>query len=221
MGPLADRGVIHKSDAPAASHPHADATMKIAPVVAAVLLLSAFSTITPTSAQTTSPTTPSTSDPRFFSQTGFRIDTDAFWNFFQQRGGVRTFGYPVSRTFTLDGFQVQIFQREVMQLQPDGGVQTLNLLDPGLMPYTSINGSTFPAPDPAVEAATPPVSDPNYNADIQTFITNNAPNTFGGQSVNFGNTFSSTVTQQDSPDAPASLLPGFDLQIWGAPTSQP
>jgi hypothetical protein len=195
--------------------------MKIAPVVAAVLVLSAFSTITPTSAQTTSPTTPSTSDPRFFSQTGFRIDTDAFWNFFQQRGGVRTFGYPVSRTFTLDGFQVQIFQREVMQLQPDGGVQTLNLLDPGLMPYTSINGSTFPAPDPAVEAATPPVSDPNYNADIQTFITNNAPNTFGGQSVNFGNTFSSTVTQQDSPDASASLLPGFDLQIWGAPTSQP
>src|SRR5947209_8226073 len=160
-------------------------------------------------------------DERFYSQTGYRIDADAFWNFFQQRGGVRTFGYPVSRTFTLDGFQVQIFQREVMQLQPDGGVQTLNLLDPGLMPYTSINGSTFPAPDPAVEAATPPVSDPNYNADIQTFITNNAPNTFGGQSVNFGNTFSSTVTQQDSPDASASLLPGFDLQIWGAPTSQP
>jgi hypothetical protein len=157
MDPLTDRRVIHKSDAPAASRPDAGGTMKIAPVVAAVLVLSAFSTITPTSAQTTSPTTTSTSDPRFFSQTGFRIDTDAFWNFFQQRGGVRTFGYPVSRTFTLDGFQVQIFQREVMQLQPDGGVQTLNLLDPGLMPYTSINGSTFPAPDPAVEAATPPV----------------------------------------------------------------
>jgi hypothetical protein len=65
------------------------------------------------------------------------------------------------------------------------------------------------------------VSDPNYNADIQTFIQNNAPNTFGGQPVKFGNTFFSTVTQQDSPNAPASLLPGFDLQIWGAPTSQP
>jgi hypothetical protein len=43
---------------------------------------------------------------------------------FQHRGQVRTFGYPVSRVFQLDGFQVQIFQREVMQLQPDGGVQT-------------------------------------------------------------------------------------------------
>src|SRR5690242_4386667 len=57
------------------------------------------------------------SDPRFFPQTAYRIDTDAFWNFFQQRGNVRTFGYPVSRTFMLDGFQVQIFQREIMQLQ--------------------------------------------------------------------------------------------------------
>src|ERR1700682_958734 len=143
------------------------------------------------------------SDPRFSSQTGYRIDTDAFWNFFQQRGTVRTFGYPVSRTFTLDGFQVQIFQREIMQLQPDGSVQTLNLLDPGLMPYTKINGSTFPAPDAALEAATPPVSDPNYNADIPTYTRNNAPTTFGGQSVNFGNTFLNPVPQPDSPAAPA------------------
>ncbi|MGG7377511.1 hypothetical protein ACQ7B2_01505, partial [Escherichia coli] len=67
-------------------------------------------------------------DERFFSQTNYRIDTDAFWNFFQARGAVRTFGYPVSRTFKLDGFQVQIFQRIVMQLQPDGSVATLNLL---------------------------------------------------------------------------------------------
>ena len=86
------------------------------------------------------------SDPRFFAQTNFRIDNDAFWDFFQHRGGVRTFGYPVSRQFKLDGFPVQIFQREVMQLWPDGSVHTLNLLDAGLLPYTKINGSTFPRP---------------------------------------------------------------------------
>ena len=183
--------------------------------------MSALITATPASSQTTTPAPLSTSDPRFFSQTGFRIDTDAFWNFFQQRGTVATFGYPVSRKFTLDGFQVQIFQREVMQLQPDGSVQTLNLLDPGLMPYTQINGSTFPAPDPAIEAATPPVTDPNYATDIQTFIQNTTPNTFSGQPVHFGSTFLNTVTAQDAPNAPTSLLPGFDLQIWGAPTTQP
>ena len=105
-----------------------------------------------------------TTDPRFFSQTNFRIDNDAFWNFFQGRVGIPTFGFPVSRQFLLDGFQVQIFQRNIMQLQADGGVQTLNLLDPGLMPYTRINGSTFPASDPAVVRATPPVSDPNYDS---------------------------------------------------------
>src|SRR5690349_14527357 len=94
-------------------------------------------------------------DPRFFSQTGYRIDSDPFWTFFQARGGVRTFGYPVSSTFKLDGFPVQIFQRIVVQLQPDGSVATLNLLDPGLMPYTRINGSTFPAPDPTIVGQTP------------------------------------------------------------------
>src|SRR5260370_37632015 len=142
--------------------------MRMTPVAAAVLVLSTLGAATPASSQTTgptttptatptsTPTTTSTSDPRFFLQTGFRIDTDAFWNFFQQRGTVRTFGYPVSRTFTLDGFQVQIFQREIMQLRPDGSVQTLNLLDPGLMPYTNINSSTCPKPDATLAAATPP-----------------------------------------------------------------
>ncbi len=191
--------------------------MQLARIAAAVVVLSALVITTPTAAQTTTPT----ADPRFFAQTGFRIDSDVFWNFFQQRGNVRTFGFPVSRTFTLDGFQIQIFQREIMQLQPDGGVQTLNLLDPGLMPYTKINGSTFPAPDPAIAAATPLVGDPNYNTAIQTFVRNNAPDTFGGQPVNFGTTFFSTVTAQDAPSADPALLPGFDLQIWGAPTSQP
>jgi hypothetical protein len=163
-------------------------------------------------------------DPRYFSQTGFRIDNDAFWNFFQGRGGVQTFGYPVSRQMKLVGFQVQIFQRLVMQLQPDGGVQTLNLLDPGLMPYTRINGSTYPAPDPAVVSATPPVSDPNYATAIIAFTQQTAPDTFEGQPVNYFQTFSNTVTCDDAfPNQPCqqNLLPGLNLQIWGAPTSNP
>jgi polysaccharide biosynthesis protein PslG len=160
-------------------------------------------------------------DPRFFSQTGFRVDNDAFWDFFQHRGAVRTFGYPVSRQFRLDGFAVQIFQREVMQLWPDGGVHTLNLLDAGLLPYTHINGSTFPAPDPAVFGATPTLNDPSYATSIIQFVQEQAPNTFDGEPVNFGQTFNTTVSTQDAPDAPDSLLPLFDLDVWGAPTSQP
>ena len=160
-------------------------------------------------------------DPRFFSQTGFRVDTDAFWDFFTHRGGVRTFGYPVSRQFKLDGFPVQIFQREVMQQWPDGSVHTLNLLDAGLLPYTKINGSTFPAPDPSVITATPATTDPAYASAIVQFTREQAPDTFQGEPVNFGQTFFSTVSAQDAPDAPESLLPLFDLDIWGAPTSHP
>jgi len=160
-------------------------------------------------------------DARFFSQTNFRIDNDAFWNFFQTRGGVRTFGYPVSRVFRLDGFQVQIFQRIVMQLWPDNSVHTLNLLDQGLLPYTRINQSTFPGTDPSVVAATPSTSDPEYATKIIAFIQERAPNTFEGEAVNFGQTFSTTVTQADAPDAPESILPLFNLDIWGAPTSAP
>ncbi|MGH2367148.1 MAG: hypothetical protein ACRDI2_03030, partial [Chloroflexota bacterium] len=42
---------------------------------------------------------PTPRDERFFSATGYRIDNDAIWDYFQARGGVATFGYPVSRTF--------------------------------------------------------------------------------------------------------------------------
>jgi hypothetical protein len=149
-------------------------------------------------APTAPPAAAQTDDPRFFPQTNFRIDNDAFWNFFQGRGGVPTFGFPVSRQFRLDGFQVQIFQRNIMQLQADGGVQTLNLLDPGLMPYTNINGSAFPAPDPSVVGATPTVSDPNYATNIIAFTQQQAPDTFDGQPVNFYQTFSNTVSCTDA-----------------------
>ena len=179
-----------------------------------MLLVVVASPIVPAAAQTT--------DPRFFSQTNFRIDNDAFWSFFQGRGGVRTFGYPVSRTFRLDGFQVQIFQRIVMQLQPDGSVATLNLLDPGLLPYTRINGSTFPAPDPALVSQTPPVSDPDYSTKIIDFTLANAPEHLRGPSGQLRHDVQHHGDCRGcARTTPASLLPLFNLQIWGAPTSQP
>src|SRR5205823_1182613 len=48
-----------------------------------------------------------------------------------------------------------------------------------------------------------------------------ATDTFQGEAVNFSQTFSTTVSQSDSPDTSAGLLPLFDLDIWGAPTSHP
>jgi hypothetical protein len=75
------------------------------------------------------------SDARYFAETGFRIANDEFWKFFQGRGAARTFGFPTSREMQLKGFTVQFFQRGVMQLGANG-VETLNLLEDGLLPYT-------------------------------------------------------------------------------------
>src|SRR5581483_3399808 len=60
-------------------------------------------------------------DPRLF-PSGYRIANDAIYDYFQHRGGERTFGDPVSNVFTLRGIQVQIFQRQVLQIKPDGSV---------------------------------------------------------------------------------------------------
>lgn len=179
------------------------------------------STSTAAATNTAPPTVPA--DPRFFPQTGFRIADDRFWDYFQRRGGVRTFGYPVSNSFQLLGSPVQIFQRQVMQVRADGSVGTLNLLDPGLMPYTKINQSTFPAADPVLVASAPVPTSPTYATDVVAFVKAHAPDTYQGLPVNFGKTFFSTVSVSDAfpRGGNASLLPLIDLEMWGVPTSQP
>jgi N-acetylmuramoyl-L-alanine amidase len=165
-------------------------------------------------------------DSRFFEQTRYRIDEDAFWDYFRRRAGVRTFGYPVSGTFTLLGMKVQMFQRQVLQLRPDGGVQTMNLLDDGLMPYTRMNGSTFPAPDKNVYGQSPKPDDSNYHEKTLQFVRDMAPDNWDGEQVNFARTFFSSVRLDEAypngvPDEGEGLLPYFNLEIWGLPTSRP
>ena len=100
-------------------------------------------------------------------------------------------------------------------------MHTLNLLDRACCPTRRINGSTFPAPDPAVIAQTPSPSDPDYATKIVQFVQEQAPNTFdGGRS-----TSARRSTRRSLPPTRQMrlrvLLPLFDLDIWGAPTSQP
>jgi N-acetylmuramoyl-L-alanine amidase len=174
----------------------------------------------------TLPMQPIVKDSRYFEQTRYRIDEDTFWDYFRRRGGVRTFGYPVSNTFLLLGMKVQIFQRQVLQLRPDGGVQTMNLLDDGLMPYSKMNGSTFPAPDKNVYGQSPKPDDPNYHEQMLQFVRDVAPDTWDGEPVNFGKTFFGSVRLDEAypngvPDEGEGLVPYFNLEIWGLPTSRP
>src|SRR5688500_18823944 len=65
-----------------------------------------------------------------FQETGFCITNPAFADYFRGRGGTRILGFPVSRSFTFEGFEVQLFQRVALQLVGNN-VNRLNLLDPG------------------------------------------------------------------------------------------
>jgi hypothetical protein len=144
-------------------------------------------------------------DDRYFSQTGYRIDNDQVWAFFQQYGGLSTFGYPVSRQMSFLGCPVQMFQRQIIQVCQGQGAALINMLDPEIFPYTQVNGSTFPAPDTTMKNNTPQVGSPTYAEDMNAFIAANVPDTALGQPVNFNQTFNS--------------LGG--LTIWGAPISAP
>ena len=159
----------------------------------------------------------------YYPITGFSI-AGPFLDYFQHRGGLRTFGYPISRPFQLLGSQVQFFQRRVLQLRPDGTVGQLNLLDPGLMPYTQINNATFPAPDLGLTHQLPTAGTPDYTTKVLQYVQSTAPNVWNGIPVSFQSTFNNAVTLNEvfpNGKGQSSLLPGVDLELWGVPTSLP
>jgi hypothetical protein len=153
--------------------------------------------------------------PYPFPQTGYSITDNRIWNYFQGRGGVDIFGYPVSNTFLLQGFQVQILQRNALQISGDSA-RPLNLLDPSIMPVTKMNGSTFPAYDAALAAMAPPPNAPNYGDAVRQHINQHVPNTWNGHVVAFGNYFYSAAS-----NVPPSIVALVALEVWGFPTSAP
>src|SRR5712692_217426 len=109
-------------------------------------------------------------DPSFFPATGYRIGSPAVLDYFERHGGVRTFGYPVSSEFPLLGRRVQIFQRQMLEIAPDGVVTPANILDPDVLPITHIDGLSLPAADPNLLGAAPAPTTPDYPAQALAFI---------------------------------------------------
>jgi hypothetical protein len=153
-------------------------------------------------------------EERHSGATGFTIENDEIWNYYQARGGEATFGYPVSRTFILSGTEVQIFQRHVLQVA-DRQVQPLNLLDPELMPVTRFNHSTFPEHDPEVAAAAPEEGATAYAQEVSQLLEERVPNTWEGQQVGFFDYY--LAAAPGGAENPALVA----LEIWGFPTSEP
>jgi hypothetical protein len=159
----------------------------------------------------------------FYPITGFSV-SGAFLDYFQHRGGLRTFGYPISRRFMLLGNQVQFFQRRILQARPDGTVGQLNLLEGDYMPYTEINNATFPAEDLGLTKQLPGPTAKDYNVKIMQYVQQATPDNWNGLTVNFKATFTTTVSIRDAfptGKPQPSLLPGLNLELWGVPISAP
>ena len=153
----------------------------------------------------------------------FPIANQAFWDYFQHRGGIQALGQPVSQQFTLGGRPSQLFQRALLQLDATGKVQLHNVLD-DLPSVRHVGGLSLPAVDPSLTAAAPTAGSPDYAAQMLAFLRQQVPDTFEGQPVNFLQTYLSTVPLSSAfpgqqPDPSLQLLLG--LELWGVPTSHP
>src|SRR5438105_11205630 len=163
-------------------------------------------------------------DPGFFPATGYRIGSPAVLDYFQRHGGVRTFGYPVSSEFPLLGRRVQMFQRQMLEIAPDGSVMPANILAPDILPITRIDGLTLPAADPELLGSAPTSGSPDYAVQTLAFINLYVPDDWNGLPVNFQSTFLDSVTCADafgSDPCDPSALPTYALDLWGLPTSLP
>jgi hypothetical protein len=103
-------------------------------------------------------------------------------------------------------------------------VKIVSLLDTGLIPGRQINGSTFPAAEPSLALMAPTPGQPGYGRRMLEFLQASVPNTWMDQPVGFLERYSTTVGCLDAfPDGgcDAGLLPLFNLEVWGVPTSRP
>ena len=163
-------------------------------------------------------------DSPYFAETGFSVAPGALYDYFRHRGGVRTFGPPISNRFSLLGQDVQIFRRHVLGLNLDGSVATISLLDTGAVPSTSIGGRTLPDADDDLVYGAPRPGTADYATLAQAFVRANAPEQWEGERVGFHSAFLQTVKLRDAfptGGGDAGLLPGFAQEIWGLPVSQP
>jgi hypothetical protein len=161
---------------------------------------------------------------RFFEATSFAISDDNLWNYFVRRGGERTFGAPISRQFVLMGRQVQLFEKAMLTVDEAGTVASVNLLEPPFLPYDWFGDLRLPPVDEELLAAGPDPAAPDFADLEQEFVRAAAAETWEEKPTRFYSTFLATVLYSDAfflgPGDPG-LLPGFDLEIWGRPQSQP
>src|SRR5215213_301095 len=132
-----------------------------------------------------------------YQDAGFAVADGPIGSYFAARGGVRTFGPPVSNAFPLMGEQVQIFRDFALKLDANGSVSTVNLFGMGGIPFRNVGGRIIPDIDQALVSSAPVPGTPNYEARVLEFIRTNAPDQWEGKAVGFSKAFAGTVQYED------------------------
>lgn len=156
--------------------------------------------------------------------TPYLVENPAVLDYFTRRGGTTTFGEPVSREFTFEDMPVQLFQRAMLRVGPEGGVSPLNLLEDGLLPLAHVNGSTVPAPDPEMLRRAPVPGTLGYDEAVLAFLATELSDVWDGEAVGFKSLFMSTVRLEDAfpeGDGDPDLVPFLNLEVWGLPVGKP
>lgn len=153
----------------------------------------------------------------FFSETGFGVWNPEIRAYFESRGGVETFGLPVSNVFTLYGFEVQLFQRQGVQIGPSGSPRGLDILQSPYLDYRRFGGQTIPQVDDNLVAAAPTVGAQGYAEAVRAFIRAHVPDSWQGRDVGFLRQFLAAAP----PETPSQLRELVALEIWGFPRSRP
>ena len=162
--------------------------------------------------------------PRFFPDTGFTVVDEAIWIYYHRRGGPRTLGPPISRLMRVNGARVQLFERGMLEVRDDGAVVALNLLEPPFLPYQNLGDVLLPPGDDALAVNAPQPDQPDFAERAHEFVRANSPESFENLSTRFYSTFLGTVRFHDAffdGRGDPNLVPGFNLEIWGLPRSQP
>lgn len=80
---------------------------------------------------------------RYFSKTGHNLE-GAFFNYFQDKGGLEIFGYPITEGFQEDGFFVQYFERARLVLTGSRGKRASGSEEVKVAPLGELLGRRSP-----------------------------------------------------------------------------
>jgi hypothetical protein len=144
----------------------------------------------------------------------FRITNPAIQTYFARHGGTHTFGAPISNQFRLLGSQVQLFQRQGIQVRPDGSVGLLDLGAGGMLPLA--------VADSRVVAAAPKQTDDL--ARVDTYLAAVLPEVWQNEPVHFNTAYRASLSCADLTGVEVCndrLRLAISLEVWGIPMTPP